>query len=53
MKVYAPNKQYSGISAGIPFVNGEADVPKERVDWFRTHGYTVEEKKEPDTKAKK
>lgn len=53
MKVYAPNKQYSGISAGIPFVNGEADVPKEKADWFRTHGYIVEEDEKPAEKPKK
>ena len=43
-KVYAPNKQYDGISAGVKFTNGvgvtECPLLKE---WFVTHGYTVEE----------
>jgi len=43
-KIYAPNKEYTGISAGVPFMNGvgETDRP-ELLAWFREHGYTVEE----------
>lgn len=42
-KIYAPNKQYTGISAGVPFVNGagETDDPH-LIDWFKAHGYEVE-----------
>lgn len=53
-KVYAPNKNYSGISASVPFVNGvgECDTPH-ILDWFRIHGYTVVEdgKAEPAEEA--
>lgn len=43
-KVYAPNKQYSGLSAGVIFVNGVGETDKAHVlDWFREHGYQVEE----------
>ncbi len=43
-KIYAPNKQYTGISAGVPFAAGvgESDNPT-RLAWFCEHGYTVEE----------
>jgi hypothetical protein len=43
-KVFAPNKQYTGLSAGVTFVNGvgETDIPHV-LDWFREHGYIVEE----------
>lgn len=42
-KIYAPNKEYTGISAGVPFVTGvgETDDPR-LLEWFRTHGYEVE-----------
>lgn len=44
MKVYAPNKQYTGVSAGISFCNGvgETDDPH-LLNWFDSHGYEVEE----------
>ena len=45
-KIYAPNKQYDGISASVKFTNGvgvtESPLLKE---WFLTHGYMVEEEK--------
>ncbi|NGP62699.1 hypothetical protein FLT15_31815 [Paenibacillus thiaminolyticus] len=42
-KVYAPNKQYSGLSAGVMFVNGigETDNPH-LLEWFEDKGYQVE-----------
>ena len=42
-KIKAPNKEYTGISAGVPFVNGvgETDRP-ELLEWFKDHGYEVE-----------
>lgn len=50
-KIYAPNKQYSGISASVAFAKGvgETDNPA-LIDWFKEHGYTVEDEelKEPD-----
>lgn len=41
-KIYAPNKQYTGISASVPFANGvgETSIPH-LMDWFKKHGYTV------------
>lgn len=43
-KIYAPNKQYTGISAGVPFAAGvgESNSPA-RLAWFREHGYEVAE----------
>lgn len=61
-KVKTPVKDYCGIgAAGIQFAYGEADVYDEWVaQWFKEHGYTVEEVKEetetvsetPKTEAK-
>ena len=46
-KIYAPNKQYDGISASVAFAKGvgETDNPA-LLDWFKGHGYTVEEPQE-------
>jgi hypothetical protein len=43
-KINAPNKQYNGISASVVFTKGvgESDNPI-LLDWFKTHGYEVEE----------
>lgn len=42
-KIYAPNKQYSGVSASVPFVNGVGETEnKSLIDWFKEHGYSVE-----------
>ena len=30
-KVYAPNKSYTGVSAGVTFVNGEGETDNEHV----------------------
>lgn len=42
-KIYAPNKEYTGVSASVPFVNGvgESDNPV-LLGWFRDNGYVVE-----------
>jgi hypothetical protein len=42
-KILSPNKQYSGISASVKFVDGvgETDNPN-LIDWFKSHGYEVE-----------
>ncbi len=44
MKIYSREKDYTGVSASVPFCNGcgETDDPH-LIDWFRTHGYTVNE----------
>ena len=46
-KIYAPNKEYTGISAGVPFVNGIGETSDPHIiEWFETHGYDVEEQEE-------
>ncbi|MBE1305650.1 hypothetical protein G4W71_16725 [Clostridium botulinum] len=41
-KILAPNKEYTGISAGVSFVNGEGYTQDIwLVDWFRNKGYEV------------
>lgn len=53
MKVYAPNKQYTGTSASVPFCNGvgETDDPR-LLHWFKSHGYEVENLTELEDPAK-
>lgn len=44
-KVYAPNKQYNGISASVPFVDGVGDTEDPYLlEWFEQNGYTIEGK---------
>ena len=41
-KIYAPNKEYNGISAGIYFTNGEAETDNPHlIEWFKEKGYEV------------
>jgi len=42
MKIYAPNKDYCGVSATVGFINGvgETDDP-DLIVWFKEHGYKV------------
>jgi|GEM_PF-414768 len=41
-KVIAPNQQYSGLSAGVMFVNGIGETDNEHLlQWFEEKGYTV------------
>ncbi len=44
MKIYAPVKDFNGWRNNVRFVNGvgETDNPH-LVQWFKTHGYRVEE----------
>lgn len=50
--VYSPNRQFTGDTAGITFVNGNGLIPAEHpnrghlVTWFKEHGYSIG--KEPD-----
>lgn len=42
-KILAPNKDYSGISASVPFINGVGYTDDEDlISWFKEHGYEVE-----------
>ena len=41
-KIYAPVKDYTGISASVGFVNGAGETSDARLlIWFAEHGYTV------------
>lgn len=54
-KIYAPNPQYSGVSASVKFVNrvGETDDPR-LIAWFKSKGYeVVEEEVKKDKKKNK
>lgn len=43
-KIYAPNKQYTGISASVMFVNGVGETSDPHlIKWFRERGYKVVE----------
>ncbi|MGG1878143.1 Rho termination factor N-terminal domain-containing protein [Paenibacillus cisolokensis] len=43
-KIFAPNKQYNGMSASVPLVNGQGETDDPQlIVWFRKHGYEVEE----------
>lgn len=51
MKIYSPIKEYTGISASVPFCGGvgETDDPH-LIAWFQNHGYKVEGKAEKTVK---
>ena len=50
MKVHAKNKEYCGVSAGVPFVNGVGETDNQHLlNWFASHGYEVEK---PEKKGK-
>lgn len=41
-KIIAPNRSYSGVSAGVVFYDGEGQCEDVRLlDWFEVHGYQV------------
>ena len=55
VKIYAPNENYAGSSAGVTFVNGvgETDNPY-LIDWFKERGYRVDEEDiDSEEKSKK
>lgn len=52
MKVYAPNKNYTGVSAGVAFCNGMGETNNSHLlEWFKKHGYKVEETVIPEEKG--
>lgn len=52
-KVYAPLKDYNGISASVEFINGVGETDNENLlEWFEEKGYTVEREEKPK-RAKK
>lgn len=41
-RIIAPNKEYAGVSAGVPFSGGEGHTDnKYLISWFKSHGYEV------------
>lgn len=48
-KICSPNKSYTGISASVAFSKGIGETEdKHLIEWFKAHGYTVEEVKETE-----
>lgn len=51
-KVYAPNTEYTGVSAGVYFVNGVGETEDERaLLYFRDAGYRIEGEDGPAEEA--
>ena len=51
-KILAPNKSYTGISAGVAFSNGVGETEdKSLIEWFYSHGYEIEEKNNDEKQA--
>lgn len=51
-KILAPNKSYTGISAGVAFSNGVGETEDKRlIEWFYSHGYEIEEKNNDEKQA--
>ena len=51
MKIKSPNKDYTGVSASVPFCNGVGETEDPYlIQWFKDHGYEVEET--PETASK-
>ena len=47
--IKAPNKDYTGLSAGVSFVKGKGETEdKWTIGWFKNKGYEVEEKEETE-----
>lgn len=47
-KVYAPNKQYTGLSASVMFVNGVGETADPHlIAWFESKGYRVQKDEMP------
>lgn len=51
-KIYAPNKQYTGISASVGFAKGVGETSDpDLIKWFKDHGYEVEEGDKEETES--
>lgn len=54
MKIKSPNKDYTGVSASVPFCNGVGETEDPYlIQWFKDHGYEVEETPEKAEKPAK
>lgn len=50
MKIYAPNKDFTGQRGSVFFVKGVGETEDvELLKWFKTHGYKLESQKVEDT----
>lgn len=53
-KIYAPNEQYNGESASVVFAKGVGETEDAHLlEWFKDHGYDVEEKQKTNGRSKK
>lgn len=54
-RVIAPNKGYTGVSAGVPFTGGEGHTDNPYlIGWFKAHGYEViDDTEKPAEKPKR
>ena len=51
MKIYSPNKEYTGVSASVPFCNGMGETEDPHlIKWFKDHGYKVDEESTAEQK---
>lgn len=49
MKVHSPNKSYTGVTASVPFCNGQGETDDPYLlEWFEKHGYEVEKPPAPE-----
>ena len=54
MKIYSPNKEYTGVSASVPFCNGMGETEDPYlIKWFKDHGYKVDEESNAEQKGEK
>lgn len=52
MKIYSPNKDYTGVSASVPFCSGVGETEDPHlIEWFKDHGYKVGEEPAEETCA--
>ena len=51
MKIYSPNKEYTGVSASVQFCNGMGETEDPHlIKWFKDHGYKVDEESNAEQK---
>lgn len=52
-KIYAPNKKYTGLIAGVSFIDGVGETDNQYlIGWFGEKGYKIEERKVEDNLIK-
>lgn len=45
-KIYAPNEKYTGVTAGVSFINGVGETEDSwLINWFESKGYEVVEER--------